>query len=322
MKVFIKVVGVLVVLVLALIAFVMFALPFAEDPSDISVDKSPEKVERGRYLVEHVTMCLDCHSEKQPEYLAAPYKLGTEGMGGFTWEGEASPFGTVVAPNITPVGLGSWTDGEIIRSIRTGVTKDGNALTPIMPYHEYSHLSDSDVEAIVAYLRQMKPIENPNLAKTELKMPFTMLVNVMTAESQPQNDVDVNNPVEHGKYLSKVGGCQFCHSPFESGKPVYDSLFAGGHEYVVPSVGIVRTANITPDQKTGIGSWTKEQFIAKFKAYNTPEARLIPAKDNPPTVMPWLDYAGMSEKDLGDVYEYLMSVKPIENTVVKFTPAQ
>ncbi len=322
MKVLVKVVGILIALVVCLIAFVKFAMPFAENAPDIVVDKSPERVERGRYLVEHVSMCLDCHSEKQPQYLAAPYKEGTEGMGGFTWTTESIPFGTVVAPNITPVGLGSWTDGEIIRAIRTGVTKDGDALTPIMPFHEYSHLSDSDVEDVVAFLRQMKPIENPDLQRSELKIPFSVLVNVMTAESQPQNDIDTDDPIQNGEYLSKVGGCQFCHSPFDSGKPVYDSLFAGGHEYIIPNVGVVRTANITPDKETGIGSWSKEHFIQKFKAYDSPEARMIPASENPPTVMPWMDYAGLTEDDLGDIYDYLMSSAPIKNSVTKFVPAQ
>ena len=54
-------------------------------------------------------------------------------------------------------GIGNWTDGEVIRAIREGVSRDGQALFPLMPYAGFRHMSDEDVYALVAYLRTLPP---------------------------------------------------------------------------------------------------------------------------------------------------------------------
>jgi hypothetical protein len=72
--------------------------------------------------------------------------------------------GRITSKNLTSdakTGLGSWTDGEILRAIREGVSKDGHALFPLMPYPNYRTMSDEDAYAIVAYLRTLKPVRNP-----------------------------------------------------------------------------------------------------------------------------------------------------------------
>jgi hypothetical protein len=83
---------------------------------------------------------------------------------------------------------------------------------------------------------------------------------------------------------------------------------------------VVRSANITPDMETGLGKWTKNEFLAKFKQFSTPESRNIPVKPNDfNTVMPWTMYGGMTEEDLSAIYAYLRTLKPISNMVVKFS---
>ena len=91
-------------------------------------------------------------------------------------------------------------------------------------------------------------------------------------------------------------------------------------EFQIPS-GLVVSANITPDKKTGIGLWSEDAFVKRFKMYadsNYKPQKIGPNDMNTP--MPWMMYAGMEDKDLKAIYAYLQSIDPIEHKVVKFTP--
>ncbi|MBI3482443.1 MAG: hypothetical protein HY015_05635 [Bacteroidetes bacterium] len=91
--------------------------------------------------------------------------------------------------------------------------------------------------------------------------------------------------------------------------------FAGGQEFQVHGF-VVRSANITPDSITGIGSWTEEVFLAKFTQYRSADGyKYNPGKNN--SVMPWTIFAGMDDFDLKSIYAYLRSIKPINNKVIK-----
>ena len=140
---------------------------------------SPEAIARGKYLVHHVTGCVACHSPVRTDQPGEPYieeKLGA----GRVWEKDPSyPDWEIIAPNITPdkdTGLGNWSDGEIARAIREGVSKDGRPLFPMMPFQTYAAtLSDDDTLAIIAYLRTLAPQSN-KLAATKIGFPVSMFV--------------------------------------------------------------------------------------------------------------------------------------------------
>ena len=114
-----------------------------------------ERVKRGAYLV-RIMGCNDCHTPGT--FYGAPdmqRELAGSEMG---WQ---VPDGVVFASNLTPDlanGLGEWTDDEIIRALRTGIRPDGRQLAPVMPWMNFSALLDADARAIVAYLRQLKPV--------------------------------------------------------------------------------------------------------------------------------------------------------------------
>jgi len=99
--------------------------------------------------------------------------------------------------------------------------------------------------------------------------------------------------------------------------------FSGGREFPFPDGSIVRSSNITPDMATGIGAWNTEAFVYYFHSLsdsltlNTP---VSPGDYN--SIMPWTMFGRMSDEDLTAVYEYLKTVKPIENKVEKFTAAK
>lgn len=324
MKGFLKYFGIAVVVAAVILAagFIYFnsVYPDVEPAKDIKIELTPERLERGKYLVNHVSVCIDCHSERDWTKYSGPVKPGTEGKGGDRIDESMGLPGVVYTRNITPYALGSWTDGEIIRAITSGVNKDGDALFPIMPYNFLNNLSEEDLYSIVAYLRTLKPIEN-NIPDKELNFPLNFIEKTLPLKTyEPKESVKKSDTFNYGKYLVTIAMCSECHTPAVEGKPDMLRQFAGGNEFKFPS-GILRPANITPDEETGIGSWTKEEFIAKFKFYNSEEAKNIPvAKDEFNTIMPWTLYAGMTEEDLGAIYDYLRTIAPVKNKVTKWTP--
>ena len=71
------------------------------------------------------------------------------------------------------------------------------------------------------------------------------------------------------------------------------------------------SGNITSHPSNRIEAWSRDNFIGVFRSFAPPEGRVIPG-DDVNTVMPWSRYAGMTEEDLGAIYEYLRTVEPVE----------
>ena len=325
MKKFLKIlgiiVGIVVLLVIAGYVYLNTAFPKADPPKNIKVEATPERIARGKYLANHVTVCIDCHSQRDWTKFAGPIKQGTEGSGGDVFDEKIGFPGKVTTKNLTPANLGSWSDGEIVRAITCGVTKDNKALFPMMPYPNYNKISQDDLYSIVAYIRSLKPVER-EIPETELNFPLNLLVKTMPIQSyKPVKEIDRSNSIEYGKYLVTMASCSDCHTQSDKGEPLPGMELAGGAEFNFPA-GVVRSANITPDKETGIGNWSKEDFFNRFRFYNNEEAHNIPVNIEKDfnTPMPWLMYSGMTNEDLSAVYEYLRTVSPVKNRVERFTP--
>jgi len=98
--------------------------------------------------------------------------------------------------------------------------------------------------------------------------------------------------------------------------------FAGGTE-ILETGYRVHSANLTPDANTGIGSWTEQQFIDKFKGFENPtNATLAEHERAQNTPMPITAYAGMTREDLSAMFAYLRTLKPVTNRVEKFPDAK
>lgn len=310
--------GVLIILAGSIGLYVLkTAYPNVGDAPDIQMSATPEMIERGRYLANNVAVCIDCHSTRNWNYYAAPPLSGTEGKGGGHFTEEEGLPGTLVAPNITPAALGNWTDGEILRAMTSGVNKDGNALFPLMPYLSYKNMTQNDAFSIIAYLRTLKPIENTP-PRSSLNFPMNLIVNTIPQSYKAPAQPDKSNSVAYGKYLTTIAACHECHTPQERGTPLPGMYMAGGFEFPLPTGKRVISANITPDLETGIGHWKRAYFIAQFKRFDKPEARAIPIQNGYNTLMPWTMYAGMSESDLGAIYDYLQTIPPVKHGINKF----
>jgi mono/diheme cytochrome c family protein len=306
--------------------FFKTSFPKVSAPSQIKVDVTPEKVARGKYLAHNVALCMDCHSTRDWTKYAGPPVAGTEGSGGERFGEEFGFPGTYYARNITPAGIGDWTDGELIRAITCGINKKGEALFEIMPYKYYRTMSEDDVHAIVAYLHTVAPVKR-ELPERSIPFPFSMIINTIPEDAALSPAPASSDTVAYGKYLTNVAGCGECHTPITKGngppQKIKGMEYAGGFEFPV-SWGLVRSPNITPDTETGIGKWTREQFIGKFKSYAGEDKKKIEMK--PPytkayhqSLMPWTMYAGMTESDLASMYAYLRTLQPVHNQIEKYS---
>ena len=126
----------------------------------------------------------------------------------------------------------------------------------------------------------------------------------------------------NGKYLFTIAACHDCHTPFEKGK--FDEILAlaGGRVFPVPG-GMVTSANITPDKETGIGSWTKENFVQHFTMYrDSAAAHRVVSTGELQTIMPWTLYANMTDADLANIYSYIQTLRPVKHSVTKWKGIQ
>lgn len=322
MKTLLKFIGVLAILLIVVVAgamtYVKTMLPDVGPAPDIKVEITDERVKRGAYLANHVMLCMDCHATRDFSLFAGPPKPGTLGAGGEVFDQTMNFPGRFISRNITPHALGSWTDGEIYRAITTGVRKDGSAFFPVMPYRNYGQMDPEDIHAVIAYLRTLEPIETV-MEESKPDFPMNFIINTIPSKPEMGKLPTDKSSLEYGRYLTIAAACNECHTKMEKGKVVGEP-YAGGFEFTFPNGAILRSANITPHE-TGIGRWTEEQFIARFKMYA--DSSYAPHPVGPTdfqTAMPWLMYAGMEEEDLAAIYRFLKTVPPVENVVEKFTP--
>jgi hypothetical protein len=318
MRKLLAIAGVIFVLGIGALVYLVLMKPAQRPPSAEQIERTPQRLARGEYLAEHVLACFECHSDRDMNRYGLPLVEATKGSGTICFaQGFGFP-GRVWSPNITPdpkTGIGSWTDGELMRAIREGIHRDGSALFGFMPYSYYRSLSDEDTRALVVYLRSIPAIEKAR-ERTELDFPINLLIKFEPEPlAGPVPDPDAQNL---GKYLAEIAGCRGCHTPVDAQhREIPGRDFAGGQEFPL-DVGVrVFSTNITPDPKTGIGKINKETFIGRFKAFEdrATAAATVPIDKN--TVMPWLNYAGMKVDDLSAIYDYLQTVTPIENRVRK-----
>jgi len=285
---------------------------------EITIEATPEMLERGEYLVTHVAVCLGCHSSRDIHQIDHP--LSDLGAGGFLFDHDLGFPGVLTAKNITPAGIGEWTDGELLHALTTGQTPTKYPLFPLMPWENYRQLATSDLHAMIAFIRTLEPVERDN-ADHALDPPLNLIVHMMPrpatlSDAKPEP----SDEVAYGKYLLTAAACNDCHTQMEQGERIAGMEFAGGFEFKFPGYGVNLSANITPDKATGIGSWSKETFVNTFRKHlDDPRTGIKVEPGGTLSVMPWAEYAGMTEADLGAIYAYLQTVPPVEHKVAKWT---
>jgi mono/diheme cytochrome c family protein len=290
-----------------------FIGPRARPLTNRKFEATPERLARGKYLTENVLDCFTCHSQRDWTKHDPPLVPGTEGGGQDPFPLEGLP-GKVYPPNISPdkeTGAGNWTDDQLSRAIREGIRHDGRALFPMMPYEDFSHLSDEDLASVIVYLRSLPPVHHV-VPKADLIFPVKYLIrSVPQPITAPVPPPDLSTPVKRGEWLVRVAGCRDCHTPQNMGKPLPGLDLAGGWVMKGPW-GTVASANITPDP-SGISYYDENLFLKVMHTGYVNARELAP-------IMPWWVHRGMTDEDMKAMFAYLRTVPPIKHRVDNTEP--
>jgi len=255
------------------------------------------RLERGRYLMESIVACGNCHTPQTPTGPEAGMELAGQKVlddpGLLAW-----------APNVTPdreTGVGAWTDDELIKAIREGVRPDGSIIGPPMPFHFYRQMSDTDVRAIVAYLRTVPPVKNETpKSKYAFPLPPSYGPPVGHVPDVPRDD-----KLAYGAYLAgALGHCFECHSPLVDGKPDVEQQMGAGGMVLNGPWGTVVTPNITPGPDSVIAHYTDEELKTAISKGVRPDGGRL----SPPMAFHY--YASITPEDLDAIVAYLRTIPP------------
>jgi mono/diheme cytochrome c family protein len=251
-------------------------------PTDIG------SIQRGQHLASAVAICLDCHGPS----LAGRVIVDDAGIG------------RIVAPNLTRGrgGVGSsLSDADFLRAIRHGVDPAGHLLL-VMPSDDYNHFGDSDLGAIIAYVRSLPPI-NTALPISEVRPVGRVLFALDQLPLVPAEKIDQTAPrpappiptptAEYGAYLAASAGCMRCHGPGLSGGKVPGA-----------AAGAKPASNITP---TALRDWSDADFFGVMRTGRRPDGRALDSS------MPWPYYAQLTDTELRAIWRFLQATPPRES---------
>jgi mono/diheme cytochrome c family protein len=266
--------------ILALIGMIKVYVPRNYPVEDIKIAGTPEQIARGEHLAN--AFCASCHSTNQELPLTGGLDLGAD---------FPIPLGSFVSVNLTPAGpLKDWTDGEIKRVLRYGVDRNGRVLL-LMSNVYARYMSDEDMEAVIAYLRNTPPVPNETLDPPDQP---TFLAAIMSGagmlpEGLPAVNGSVTAPprgptLEYGEYLLSFQDCRGCHG----------EELTGGVEGQLAPIG--------PNLRV-VKGWTQEQFITTIRTGVDPAGWKLREE-----LMPWPNIARMDDDELAAMYLYLASL--------------
>lgn len=277
-------------------------------PQVANVEITTERVQKGAKI--SAMLCQHCHLDAEGKSLSGKHMV------------EIPEFGVINSKNITndPVyGIGKWTDSQLIYFIRTGIhPMTGQYVPPYMP--KLIHISDEDLNSIVAYLRSDRP--EVQGVKTELPesepsflTKFLSFVAFQPFEypKEPIPQPDTTNIVEWGKYLTLYQlECYACHSKsFETINMLEpeksEGFFGGGNSIGTADGSKIKSLNITPDEETGIGKWTEEEFMQAVRYGIVPKG--------PALRPPMSPFVQLTDNELKAIYAYMRTVPKIKNQV-------
>lgn len=252
------------------------------DAEALTIPADSASIARGHHLVIAVGKCTGCHGDNLAGKLISDDRA----------------FARLWSTNLTrgKGGIGAtFTDADYVRAIRYGVKADGKALI-FMPSDAFTHFSDADLAAIIAYLKSVPPVDQvtspprigPVMRVLSVMIPEFPLVpaeNIDQGEARPAS-VPTSVTAEYGDYLISTGGCKNCHNP---------NLSGGG------KIQGVAVSNLTP---AAIGKWSEADFFKALRTGIRPDGRILSA------VMPWPETKNLTDDELRAMWLYVRSVNP------------
>jgi len=254
------VLGIAALILLAAIVLWSITPPAIARMPGTTLAASPELVQRGAYIA-RASDCVACHTAVGGK----PYAGGL---------GLDTPFGTIVASNITPdreTGIGGWTDAAFTRAMRQGVNTAGHLLYPAMPYNAYTKMSDADIHALKAYLDTLPAVHNDTSAN---KLPFPFNIRQMMfgwnllffKDARFVPDPKQSAAWNRGAYLvDGPGHCAACHSA--------KNLLGGDKTYL--QGGVLQgwyAPELSGNNHVGLGGWSNAEIVAYLQTGSNPHA--------------------------------------------------
>ena len=243
----------------------------------LNVPDDPESIAAGEHLAS-IYLCNDCHEADLSGYHFVDDPV----------------FGQIYSANLTggENGIGqSYSDEEIARVIWYGVKPDGSP-TVGMPYEFHQAISISDMENLIAYLRNVPPVDTDHpsasygpmfrVMHTANQFPLIPAERV-NASQPPRARISPEETLAYGEYLATM--CTHCHT----------ATFAGDEFFGSP--------NITP---AAIGDWTEEEFVQAITEGVLPDGTQLD-----PELMPWESISQYSDEELQAIWAYLQTVEPV-----------
>ncbi|WP_247653207.1 cytochrome c [Pantoea sp. Cy-640] len=222
---------------------------------------SADLVRKGEYVA-RLSDCVACHSTPD----APPFSGGLA---------MATPVGKIFTTNITPdndTGIGRYTLADFDRAVRHGVAQDGHRLYPAMPFPSYQKLSDEDIAALYAFMKQgVKPVSRQNIA-SEIPWPLNMrwplaFWSAAFSRGGPYQSQEGHDALwNRGAYLVEgPGHCGSCHTPrglaFNE-----NALDASSPDYLAGALLDGWYApSLRNDANTGISRWSEQDVVTFLK---------------------------------------------------------
>jgi mono/diheme cytochrome c family protein len=275
--------------------------------------RAATQLERGSYVVNTIMACGNCHSPRDAQGKLTPDNALSGGVKFIT------PAFVATAPNITPdpeTGLGAWTNEEIKHALMEGLRPShgplaGTPLAAVMPANFYKALLPEDIDAIVIYLRSLKPVRS-TAPDPEYKM-------AVAREPYPDAErgfatASFSEPAAHGRYLATIGHCMECHAAWSRGISDFNNGLGRDGGPFGPALvqgfgpdwqGAV-ASNITSDPAAGIGSWTDDEIKRAITKGIARDGHLL----KPP--MAYSFYVGLTDGDVRDILAYLRTLPPLQ----------
>ena len=239
-------------------------------------------IARGEHLSEAIIGCSACHGA---------------GLGGEPAFIDDSALGKIPAPNLTSgnAGIGAtYSDEDWVRAIRHGVGPDGKPLM-VMPAQHLIHLSEADLAALIAYVKQLPPIDSTETEKALAPLAYLLITAGQLDSMLPVESIDHETPftnppaeaanVEYGEYLMNISVCQDCHGADLHGGQ------AGPNDPFSPDI----------TQSGNLQLWSEADFITLMRTGITPDGKQVI------DFMPWRAYANLTDTELQAMWAYLQT---------------
>lgn len=312
-KLVLKIMTGLAVIVVLILLFVNFRgvpsyeVNIPDNIKNVNVEVTPERVTRGEKIA--LIMCNACHANEENRLVGKHIAdLPAE-------------FGKAYSLNITQDaedGIGSWTDGEIMYFLKTGIKRTGQ-YAPIMP--KFPRMADEDLKSVIAYLRSDRfPVQATKGAGHEQEPSFLLkvLTNTVMKPIEPITEPilvpDSTDKTAFGKYIANdLIACYGCHSgDFAKEDPLHPEksfgFYGGGIKMPDLEGNIIPSANLTFDEETGIGKkYTEEQFVQAVRLCKKPDGTLLR--------YPMQPHLTLTDYEVKAIYAYLKTVPKIRNNV-------